>query len=118
MLNGYSLNGNDSIVLDRSPVEDGANSSELMMSVAALKPDSGRNEPFSFFLQVKFTNHVSSQLNPGAVVAVPADGGGLVSLKGQREPVRRGDAGRPSSEYVSEMDSRWLWFVHWLFGTC
>lgn len=46
------------------------------------------------------------------------DGGGLVSLKGQKGAVRRGAAGRASSEYVSEMDSRWLWFVHRLFGTC
>lgn len=61
---------------------------------------------------------MSSQLNPGAPVAVPVNGGGLVSLKGQRGPVRRGAAGRASSEYVSEMDSRWLWFVHRLFGTC
>lgn len=42
MLNGYSVNGSDLIVLLRSEVEDGANSSELVMSVAGLKPDSGR----------------------------------------------------------------------------
>lgn len=49
MLNGYSLNESDLIVLLRTQMEDGAHSTELMMSVAALKPDSGRDEIFFFF---------------------------------------------------------------------
>lgn len=39
---------------------------------------------------------------------------GLVSFQGWKKRA----AGRASSENVSEMDSRWLWFVHRLFGTC
>lgn len=40
--------------------------------------------------------------------------GGLFSFQGRKKP----SAGKASSENVSEMDSRWFWFTHRLFGTC
>lgn len=43
-----------------------------------------------FFFQVKFTKHVSSQLNPGALVAVPAEWRRISFLEGAERAGRSG----------------------------